>query len=164
MLKLLIVVQLLTVGGVLGQFSPTGPLTQCSNVAVQACNPNERYSRIDGSCNNLAFPWAGKANTPFKRYAASTYDDGWNAARSRATSGAPLPNPRVISRMISWDQGQTEKFYTHLLPLFGQFLAHDLTLAPTSTGSRGVTSFTLPFVLFIELNCYYLSLIRFEWK
>lgn len=117
-----------------GQFSPTGPLATCPNVAVPTCDINKRYSEVDGSCNNIAFPWAGKAASPYKRYLANTYDDGWNAARRTASNGAQLQNPRIISRMISLDRGQTENSYTHLLPLFGQFLAHDLTLAQTATG------------------------------
>ena len=40
------------------------------------CDPNDRFRSFDGSCNNLANPWFGKAEIPYKRYMDTTYDDG----------------------------------------------------------------------------------------
>lgn len=96
------------------------------------CDPFSRYSQVDGSCNNLAKPWLGKANLHFKRYLPAFYDDNQASPRSKGVSGLPLPNPRVLSRFFSMDSFNFESPYTHLLPIFGQFLAHDFTLSPAS--------------------------------
>lgn len=117
------------------QFNPVAGISFCPRVRTVGCNPNQRYSEIDGSCNNLATPWVGKAFTPYKRYLFSAYDDGRSVPRIRAVNGFSLPNPRVISRTMSFiDNGQSENFYTHLTPLFGQFVAHDISNALISTG------------------------------
>jgi hypothetical protein len=107
----------------------------CPFHAVANCNGADRFSQLDGSCNNLQTPWFGKVETPYKRYMAPVYDDRLSAPRSRSTTGAPLPNPRVISRALSVDNGQFDETFTHLVPMFGQFLAHDVTSAAVSSGS-----------------------------
>lgn len=119
------------------QFSAIGGISHCPrmNARMPNCEATARYSNLDGSCNNLAAPWIGKASTPFKRYFPAAYDDGFSAPRTRGINGSPLPNPRVISRLMSTaDQGQSEAFYTHLMPMFGQFLAHDITFSTITTG------------------------------
>lgn len=116
------------------KFDPLQPVGTCTRVSTPVCNVNKRYSEIDGSCNNLKVPWTGRSNTPYKRYLPNSYDDGWNAPRRRSVNGAPLLNPRIISRLISLDKGQLETIYDHLFTIFGQFVAHDLTLANTATG------------------------------
>lgn len=98
------------------------------------CNPNTRYAKLDGSCNNLEKPWLGKAFIPFKRYMRPVYDDQNNSPRLRSRSGKFLPNPRTLSLLFAMDQSNYENFYTHLLPIFGQFMAHDLTNSPPSQG------------------------------
>jgi hypothetical protein len=57
-----------------------------------------------------------------------------------AKSGKLLPNPRTISASIAVDNGLVEKFDTHILPLFGQFIAHDVTSASISAGNKGNAS------------------------
>ena len=99
------------------------------------CNPNTRYSQFDGSCNNLEKPWYGKAFLPFKRYLPPVYDDFTNAPRVRAKSGRLLPNPRMLSLIYSKDVQNYDYTYTHLLPIFGQFLAHDLTHSSATQGT-----------------------------
>jgi hypothetical protein len=98
------------------------------------CNPNDKFSSLDGSCNNLNKPWLGKAETPFKRYLPPAYDDKVNSPRTKSVTGHPLPNPRVISLALSFDNSEQDSKYTHLVAIFGQFLAHDITLAATSSG------------------------------
>lgn len=136
MLKLLFITNFLLIACVYAQYNPLAGISTCSREVslIPTCNRNKRYSEIDGSCNNLVAPWVGKASTPFKRYFANTYDDSFNAPRRRASNGAPLKNPRVISRMLSLDPGQSEAIYSHFIAIFGQFLAHDLTLANSATG------------------------------
>lgn len=118
-----------------GQYNPVGVISSCpvENKKL-ACNSNNKYSLIDGSCNNLQNPWVGKMNTPYKRYGSNTYADGWNAPRQNSVTGSVLPNPRVISRMISGTDQSQETQVNHLFTLFGQFVAHDITLANTVPG------------------------------
>lgn len=103
----------------LKQQTPNCPI---ENEKLQ-CNFAHKYSLIDGSCNNLHNPWVGKSNTPYKRYAPNTYEDGVSKPRHSAA------NPRSISQSISADLDQTETHVSHLLTLFAQFVAHDVSLA-----------------------------------
>ena len=66
----------------------------CPNVQI-SCDPFNRYSAFDGSCNNLRTPWFGKATSPYKRYLRAEYQDGTNSPRTLSVTGRPLPNPRV---------------------------------------------------------------------
>lgn len=121
-----------------GQFVADNMIPNCPNAFPVACDPSARYSQIDGSCNNLRAPWAGRASTPYKRYLPAAYDDGVNTPRIRSANKVNgLPNPRVVSRMVSSSNVlQFENFFSHLLPAFGQFMAHDMTLASFSTGTN----------------------------
>jgi hypothetical protein len=121
-----------------GQFMENNTIPACPGEGRISCNSNSRYSNIDGSCNNLRAPWAGKASTPFKRYLPPVYQDNFGSPKITSADGAtPLPNPRIISRLASSSAMAAvlqEQFYSHLLPAFGQFLAHDITLAQFATG------------------------------
>ena len=44
--------------------------------AQPVCNPDEKYRRIDGSCNNLLIPKLGMAFTPLRRVLPNAYEDG----------------------------------------------------------------------------------------
>lgn len=98
------------------------------------CNPNDKFSRIDGSCNNLQQPWLGRAETPYKRYFQPSYDDQINMPRTRSASGRQLPNPRVVSRTMSNDNFQFDNTATHLVAAFGQFISHDVTSSAVASG------------------------------
>jgi hypothetical protein len=101
-----------------------------------SCNPNDRYASIDGTCNNLNRPLFGRSNTPFKRYLSPAYEDQLNSARSKSATGRNLPNPRALSLAFSSSSqsNETNANFTHLLVIFGQFLAHDLTLTASTSG------------------------------
>ena len=47
---------------------------ECS--AQPVCDPNQKYRRIDGSCNNLSIPKLGMAFTPLRRVLPNAYEDG----------------------------------------------------------------------------------------
>lgn len=94
---------------------------------ITSCDPDAKYSSIDGSCNNLENPTLGRAETSFKRYLPAEYEDNISAPRTRSINGKPLPNPRTISRALMNDNEAFENNYSDLLVYFGQFLAHDLT-------------------------------------
>ena len=141
-------------------FRPLGSILLCqTETGKLKCNANSKYSEIDGACNNLKNPWVGKKDTPFKRYLKNTYDDELKVSRQHSVNRSPLPNPRVISRSISTDRGQTESQVTHLLTLFGQFLAHDFALSNFVPGLLLSYALTL-FIKKILLFCRYFNLIR----
>jgi hypothetical protein len=106
-----------------------------------ACNPSDRFSQIDGSCNNVQNPWFGKSETPYKRYMTPSYDDQLSLPRTRSVNGGPLPNPRTISRALSVDNAQFDETFTHMVAAFGQFLAHDVTSAAVSSGKCKIQIF-----------------------
>ena len=56
-----------------------------------------------------------------------------------ATNGSALPNVRTLSLTVSPPiSGQhLSATYTHLLPIFGQFLTHDIAGVSTTTDSSG---------------------------
>jgi hypothetical protein len=102
------------------------------------CKSAYKYQSYDGSCNNLANPLFGMSNTPFQRLLKPLYDDGSNSVRntSLTSSSIKLPNPRVLSLALSPPQSvqRLENLITHLFPIFGQFLTHDIT------GTSAITS------------------------
>ena len=91
------------------------------------CNSNIKYYTFDGSCNNLVTPNLGASFTSFKRYLKAEYANGVNSPRTKAVSGADLPNPRLLSRTIMTDNADFEANFSDLLVYFGQFLSHDVT-------------------------------------
>ena len=96
------------------------------------CNNNERFRRIDGSCNNVHNPLFGAVDTPFQRIAGADYGDDISTLR-RAASGHELPNARNVSRGVHGSNADRtnpdSKILTHLTMNFGQFMDHDITLA-----------------------------------
>ena len=91
---------------------------------------HSRYRSLDGTCNNLDRPLQGAANTPFLRLMQPVYEDGlglpvgWSGGK---------PSARQVSRsLLHADIVQPSENLTHMLMQFGQFLDHDLDLAPSS--------------------------------
>ncbi len=101
------------------------------------CNPNNRFSEIDGACNNLQSPWKGRSETPYKRYLNPAYLDRLGIPRTRAKNGQELPNVRSISRMLCNENTLVDNHFTHMTAFFGQFLTHDISMAGVSTDSNG---------------------------
>jgi hypothetical protein len=89
--------------------------------------------------NCLANPLYGRNNVPYKRFLTPSYQDGVSTARTLGVSGAALPNVRTLSLTVSPPiSGQhLSATYTHLLPIFGQFLTHDMAGFSTTTDSSG---------------------------
>ena len=99
-----------------------------------------RFRTIDGTCNNLKKPFLGAADTAFTRVIPAQYEDGVSSLRgglqarnSKILSVGPFvpPNPsaRLISQSVILDVAEDESV-THILMQWGQFLDHDLSLAP----------------------------------
>jgi len=114
------------------------PQELCPFKKVVGCNLRSKYRTFDGSCNNLQNLWWGKSEIPYKRYLAADYNDGIQQPRMFSTAtGRPLPNPRFISRNLCVDNKRSETLYSHILALFGQFTAHDITSVSISTDDQG---------------------------
>ena len=78
---------------------------------------------------------------PYKRFLPPAYDDGVSSPRLLASSGkTPLPNARIISLTMSIPQAKQrlENFITHITPIFGQFLAHDVTGTAGIVGKKKI--------------------------
>lgn len=109
--------------------------TNCPFKPIQ-CNSTYKYQSFDGICNNLKNPLYGSANTPYKRILSPVYADGISSPRVLGNSGKELPNPRVISLAVSPPiaNQRLEFNITHLFPIFGQFLTHDISGASAILG------------------------------
>ncbi|XP_025410649.1 peroxidase-like [Sipha flava] len=91
------------------------------------CDPNAKYRRINGSCNNLVKPTLGASKTPFLRMLKANYADGYYELRNQ-TNGSALPSARVvdINVFLTREKYHVDENNVLLLP-FSQLLAHDLS-------------------------------------
>ncbi|EFN77155.1 uncharacterized protein LOC105189890 isoform X2 [Harpegnathos saltator] len=98
------------------------------------CDPTSPYRTLSGHCNNLRNPTLAKSLTSFARLLPPAYEDGVSKPRATSVSGAPLPNPRVVSTVIHPDISNLHNRYTLMVMQFAQFLDHDLTMTPIHKG------------------------------
>ena len=103
------------------------------------CDPYRKYRTADGTCNNLYNPQWGKAAGCFSRLLPPDYADGLSAPRVSVT-GAPLPNPRILSAVMHRDLNYPAT-YTHFTMQYGQFFAHDIAFTPSSRTSESLSCF-----------------------
>ena len=118
----------------------TGCIPEIEN---QVCPQKVRVSpfrTIDGTCNNLNNPTFGAAETGFFRLLPALYFDA-EGLEEPAGGGidqpnAPdLPNPSFVTDEYIVIQAKNQPNpdrITHMLMQWGQFVDHDLTLAPES--------------------------------
>ncbi|XP_046346605.2 peroxidasin-like isoform X1 [Haliotis rufescens] len=104
----------------------------CSNTCF-----HRKYRTLDGTCNNFNQPDWGASNKAFLRLLEPIYENGFNTpvgwVRSRRYNGQQLPSPRLISSlMMSTSHVTEDEDYTHMLMQWGQFMDHDMSLAPQS--------------------------------
>ena len=112
------------------------------------CDASTKYRSFDGTCNNLDHPLYGSANTPYKRFLAPKYDDGFNSPKTLAANNGILPSPRQISATIMNDDFQSEARFSHFFTIFGQFITHDMTsLASTTCNFITASYIKLPLIL-----------------
>lgn len=93
------------------------------------------YRTADGTCNNLHNPTWGASNVPFPRLLEPIYENGFNTPvgwnRGKLYNGFHLPSSRLISSLLmSTPHITQDDQHTHMLMQWGQFLDHDLDLAP----------------------------------
>lgn len=98
-----------------------------------------KYRSISGVCNNRQNPRWGAANTAMVRWLPAEYDDGqrepkgWN--QERLHNGFQLPSPRKVSREILRTSSKLpDEDYSQMLVEWGQYIDHDITFTPQSTG------------------------------
>ncbi len=96
-------------------------VSSCAYSTPITCNVNQKYSNLDGSCNNLNNPYWGRVNTPLVRSLPAEYRDGVSAPRSHSVSGALLPSARTVSQILHTDtRGVKETQWTHIFTIWGQ--------------------------------------------
>ena len=108
------------------------------------CNSqtNSNQRTITGICNNRQNKNFGKALAPISRLLGrASYADNVSSIRNRSVTGSPLPSTRVVSLRIL-AEGATPVFdhqTSNLHMPYGQFIAHDIILMPSSVGPNGQT-------------------------
>ncbi|XP_046846470.1 lactoperoxidase-like isoform X3 [Xenia sp. Carnegie-2017] len=116
--------------------------TECSREVTKIkCRKSTRFYRtINGTCNNLLKPTRGAAESVFLRLLPALYFDAEGLSEPAGGGldqpNAPdLPNPSKVTDeyIVIQNKNQPNRDgITHLFMQWGQFLDHDLTLAPES--------------------------------
>ncbi|XP_070493770.1 salivary peroxidase/catechol oxidase [Chironomus tepperi] len=113
-----------------------GPLVNLIRNDKFECPKNPKYRTYEGICNNKKHPYWGAAYTPFRRALNPDYCDGVSAPRC-AKDGSILPSARDVSVTIHRPSYFTDKHFTVMLAVWGQFLDHDITATASSQGLEG---------------------------
>lgn len=100
------------------------------------CDPYNPWRTIDGSCNNLNFPWWGQTGTPYKRLLKPKYGSQDGAPRSLGKDGYPLENPRTIALKVHYPRDIFIDI-SNYVTIFGQFIFHDLSHFGSVMGDDG---------------------------
>ncbi|KAK3796951.1 hypothetical protein RRG08_032253 [Elysia crispata] len=96
---------------------------------------HRRFRAMDGICNNLQNPTWGAANTAFRRLLPAIYENGFNQPvgwnRHKLYRGVHVPSARLVSSLLlSTDRITNDDLHTHMVMQWGQFIDHDMDLAP----------------------------------
>ncbi|XP_051766617.1 eosinophil peroxidase isoform X1 [Ctenopharyngodon idella] len=129
-------------------------ITRLTGCAAQVQPPScrttpliNKYRTATNVCNNRRNPLFGASNTPFARWLPARYEDsisqpkGWDP--NRLHNGVVLPLVRLVSnRILSTADADVEsdRDFTFMLTIFGQWVDHDLTFTPTSPSIRSFSS------------------------
>ncbi|OQR70374.1 peroxidasin-like [Tropilaelaps mercedesae] len=106
-----------------------GTRHQCKERRQTQCNPRLPWRSGDGRCNNLRNPHWGRSNFCMTRLLAPAYENGIDEPRG-GLYNSRLPNARIVSRIVNVHRNVSAPNFTHMLMQVGQFLDHDLALAP----------------------------------
>ena len=106
------------------------------------CPRNSKYRTITGKCNNLENPLFGSAPRVFGRLFPARYYDVQGLNDPIGYPDQPLapkvPSPFEVSRdfLSAQDEpSRNKRVHSHLLMQWGQWVDHDLSLAPESESS-----------------------------
>ena len=91
---------------------------------IVRCDPNYRYRREDGKCNNLKNTNWGSSYHCQRRLLPPDYRDGISQPRA-AADGSELPNPRLLTNNLMPDVKHLDFKRTILHMSWGQYLVHD---------------------------------------
>ena len=118
-------------------------MAECPTVAEPDCSRllNKVIRTFDGSCNNLDKPLLAVAGEDFRRLINARYEDGTQRPRGtlqkigedllgRGPFDAPNPSAREASRTVLLNRSIDDDVHSHMIMQWGQFLDHDLDLAP----------------------------------
>ncbi|XP_013100085.2 peroxidase [Stomoxys calcitrans] len=83
------------------------------------------YRSFDGSCNNLAHPGYGMANSRYGRLLKPRYGDG-KYTPTKSVTGAALPNARVLSLSLFGEMTRPDYGRTMMTMQWGQLVGHDM--------------------------------------
>ncbi|XP_065146252.1 myeloperoxidase-like [Paramisgurnus dabryanus] len=106
-----------------------------------------KYRTATSVCNNRKNPLLGASNTPFARWLPAQYEDnvsqpkGWNP--NKLYNGAALPLVRLVSnRILSTADAdvKSDREFTFMLTIFGQWVDHDLTFTPFSPSIKSFSN------------------------
>lgn len=134
---------------------------RCKRRREADCDPKSRFRSGDGQCNNLVNPHWGQAHTCMTRLMPPAYEDGVSEPRG-GLRNSRLPNPRVITRAVNVEKNVTDMNITLMVMQVGQFLDHDIALAPMEVaeeiinlGSKSrCASFSCAFSYFVQKSCF----------
>lgn len=102
---------------------------------------HSKYRTYDGSCNNLQNPMWGASETALRRLLRPIYENSFNTPvgwdLNRRYHGLTLPSARQVSSTIVAARMVTPADdLTHMLMQWGQFLDHDMDLAPPTVSTE----------------------------
>uniref|UniRef100_A0A672NHF0 Eosinophil peroxidase-like n=1 Tax=Sinocyclocheilus grahami TaxID=75366 RepID=A0A672NHF0_SINGR len=106
-----------------------------------------KYRTITSVCNNRRNPLLGASNAAFTRWLPAHYDDGFSQPKgwdpNKLHNGAALPLVRLVSnRILSTADAdiESDREFTFMLTIFGQWVDHDLTFTPSSPSIRSFSN------------------------
>ncbi|KTF74385.1 hypothetical protein cypCar_00047333 [Cyprinus carpio] len=106
-----------------------------------------KYRTITSVCNNRRNPLLGASNTAFTRWLPAQYEDGISQPKgwdpNKLHNDAALPLVRLVSnRILSTADAdiESDREFTFMLTIFGQWVDHDLTLTPFSPSIRSFSN------------------------
>ena len=118
-------------------------MAECPTRARPNCDLilNQIVRTINGSCNNLRRTTLAVAGSNFRRLIAPQYEDGVQQPRGTLQKldmgllgegpfDPPNPSAREASRNILQNRTIDDPTHSHIIMQWGQFLDHDLDLAP----------------------------------
>ncbi|XP_037609748.1 eosinophil peroxidase-like isoform X2 [Sebastes umbrosus] len=125
-------------------------ITGCAaRVSLPSCRttPNiNEYRTATSVCNNLKNTRLGSSNTPFARLLPAEYNDGISQPKgfnNQTINNFFLPLVRQVSNNIlsTTDAAVvSDREFSHMVTLFGQWNDHDLTFTPFSPSIRSFSN------------------------